>query len=180
MKFLREKPFPLIALLVLLAMPKARAEAESASEKLRFSITPLIGVVGGWVGAGIEFGAGYGHAAFGIRHAAGAELCIMCDHAPRSETQTIVLAGVREEFSTGVMTFRSGIAAIERDRKDSRVPDDYEPGIRHFAGYGVPFQLDLFLTGKYLGIGLSATVVADRDGGSGGIMLGIPIGLLRR
>jgi hypothetical protein len=180
MKSILKKPFLLLSLLALLAMPKARAEATSVDSSLRFSVTPLIGLVGGWPGLGIDLSLGYGLGAFGFSLTGGSEMCFMCDRASESESQTRVLLGARKEFSAGVITFRSGIAAIERDTKDSRVSTEYGPGIRHFAGYGVPFQLDLALTGKYVGIGLSATVMADGDGGSAGLMLGIPIGLLRR
>jgi hypothetical protein len=173
------KPLLSLSLLFLLAPSLSRAAEVPADPGLRFSITPLIGLVGGWPGAGLDVGAGMGHGAFGFRYASGSELCFMCDRRSETETQTAVLAGLREEFSPGVIAFRSGFAVIERDTKDADFGNEIGPGIRNHTGYGVPFQLDLALTGKYVGICLSATVMADGDGGSAGLMLGLPVGLLR-
>ncbi len=158
----------------------AAAAVSSSDPGVRLSITPLLGMVGGWPGAGIDFGMGVGHLALGIRHAGGTELCFMCDHESQSESQTSLLVGLRQEFEAGVISLRSGIANVDRNTLDARIEGEYGPGVRNYNGFAVPLQLDLILGGRYLGFCLSATFLADGDGGSGGFMIGLPFGMLRQ
>ena len=147
--------------------------------KIRLAVTPMLGLVGGLPGVGFDVGMGYGMGAWGIHYAQGTEFCIMCDRDPEREIQTSFLAGLREEFAYGSVSLKSGITTLERDSKDNSVESQYGPGVRKYQGYGVPFRLDLMLSGRFIGLSLSATVLTDADGGSGSILAGIPIGLLR-
>jgi hypothetical protein len=170
-----------LLLLLSLLLPNAHADLVATDPGVRLSITPLIGTEGGNLGAGFDIGFGIRHVALGLRYASGAEYCMMCDREPEYEKQMSVLAGVRQEFEIGVISLRSGIAQVERDTRDGSLPRIYErDGVRHFNGLGVPFQLDLTLSGRYVGLSVSLTALADSDGGSGGLMLGLPIGYLRR
>lgn len=172
-------PFVVPALLLLLLAPTRGAAA--SDPKIRLAVTPMLGLVGGVPGVGVELGLGYGKAAGGIRYADGTQFCLMCyDEVPASETQIAFLAGVREEMTHGSISLKSGVVLVDRDTPDDSPDTGYGPaGFRNYKGFGIPFQLDLMLSGRFIGLSLSATVVADGDGGSAGLMAGIPFGLLR-
>jgi hypothetical protein len=164
-------------LLQILAPTQGAAEPDP---KIRLAVTPMMGMAGGLPGLGIDLGMGYGMAAWGIHYANGSEICLlMCDGEPEAETQTSFLAGVREEFTYGFISLKSGIAMVERQTRNTDIITDYGYGIRNYEGFGVPFQFDMSLSGRFIGLSLSVTVMADSDGGSGSIMAGIPVGLLR-
>lgn len=146
---------------------------------IRVALTPMLGLVGGFPGGGIDVGMGYHRAAWGIRYAEGTQFCLMCDRDPERERQLGFLAGVREEFSYGSISFKSGVVLLDRDILDNSIESDYGPGVRNEEEVGVPFQLDLILGGRLIGLSLTVTVIADAGGGSGGIMAGVPFGLLR-
>ena len=164
---------------LLLLLTGAHAGLPPGDPGIRLAVTPMLGLVGGFPGAGIDMGMGYGRLAWGFRYAEGTEFCIMCDRDPERERQIGFLAGVREEFAYGSIAFKSGIAMLDRDILDHSIESQYGPGVRNAEGIGIPFQLDLILGGRFIGLSRSATVMADHEGGSGGIMAGGPFGLLR-
>lgn len=174
------KKLLVVSALLVLSLAPLRGEAAD-DPKVRLALTPMLGLVGGMMpGAGIDMSMGYGMAAWGIRLAHGEEFCLMCDSGdPGSETQIGFLAGVREELAYGSISLKSGIVLLDRDTPDISANKYYETGIRNYKGVGLPFQLDLMLSARYIGLSFSATVIADGDGGSASLMAGIPVGLLR-
>lgn len=160
------------ALLLLLSAPSP--SAAGADPKLRLALTPMLGITGR-LGVGADVGMVHGRAAWGLHSAYVSEVCVMCDRDPETEGQVGLMAGVREEFGYGSVSFRSGIAMIARDTKDY----DFTHGVRTYKGLGVPIQLDMMVGGRFIGLSISVMVLVDGDGGSSGLMAGIPFGLLR-
>ncbi|GEM_PF-2614886 len=157
---------------------------------LRFALIPLVGGVHGLPGIGLDMGMGYRNLAWDIRMAAGSELCFICMDK-ESESQVSVLAGARQEFAMGVISIKTGVAKVWRTTKVELAPgeknvnpdDEFSTGygyrLREFEGYSLPIQFDLLLGGRFIGLDFSLTVLTDRDGGSTGFMVGLPLGLLR-
>ena len=175
-----KKLIVVFSLLFLFSAPSQAAADSDPDPKIRFAFTPMLGLVGGLPGMAAELGMGYGMAAGGIRYADGKQFCLMCyDEAPASENQIALLAGVREEMTHGSISLKSGVVLVDRDTPDGSPDTGYgSAGVRNYNGFGIPFPLDLMLSGRFIGLSLSATVVADGDGGSAGLMAGIPVGLL--
>jgi hypothetical protein len=170
----------LIIAFALLFLTGAHAGPLSSDPGVRVAVTPMLGLVAGFPGVGIELGMGHGRLAWGLRYAEGTEFCMMCEGGSERERQIAFLAGGREELTYGSIAFRSGIVLLDRDVPDNSIESRYMDGVRAEKGFGIPFQLDLILGGRFIGLSLSATVIADDGGGSAGIMAGIPFGLLRR
>ena len=150
----------------------------------RASLMPLVGFVGGKPGIGLDLGFGYGPMALGARISAGNSLCIMCP-AAEGETQASLLAGLRHEFPAGSVSLRSGISHVERTtttryQVEPGMNSEYDYHYRQFDGLGIPVQLDVLLGGRFVGGNLSMTAMLDRDGGSIGVMAGLPLGYLHR
>jgi hypothetical protein len=182
---------PILILVLMLLSPLSRSRAQTGpvphDPGLRFTVMPLLGSVGGLPGIGVDIGMGAGHWAWGGRLSGGTELCFMCT-GRREETQISALIGARQEFPVGVIALKTGISKMTRASRGAQIPH-YDDGYKeyhveyetvNYRSWGVPFQMELTLGGRYVGLCLTATAMADGDGGSGGIMLGIPLGLLRR
>ena len=175
------KLLPIASALLLLAFAPVRGGIDPG---IRLAVMPMAGLVGQLeLGAGVDVSMGYGRAAWGIHYVNAKGFCVLCDPngvGPETEIQFGLLAGLREELSFGSISLKSGITRLERDSKDYGREYPQGPFLRRYRGFGVPFQLDLVLSGRCIGLALSATVLADADGGSASLLAGTPFGLLRK
>lgn len=151
----------------------------------RVALTPMVGMVHGVPGIGLELGVGLGPVVVGARATAGNDLPIM-DPSSDGESQLSLLAGMRHELGSAVVTVRSGISQVERHTSAKKDPAEtgsnaeWYIGYSHFKGLGVPVTLDLLWGSRFVGGNLSMTAMFDRDGGSFGAMVGMPLGYLHR
>ena len=168
----------LILCMLLLSQARAQDFLVPHDPGLRLTVMPLVGLVAMKPGIGFDLGMGYGHLAWGARIVGGAEACFICNRSPEEEVYSSFMAGARTEFSQGAIVFKSGIAKVHRATRD---PADVHGDGRliDYDGYGIPFQLDIMWGGRVIGLCVSAMALADKDGGSGSLMVGIPIGLIR-
>lgn len=161
----------------------ALANEDGSEVPVRMAFMPMMGGLNGQLGGGVDVAMGYGHLAAGVRHIGAEELCIMCQDA-EEESQTSFLLGVRQEFAVGVLSFKSGFTKVNRLTKENFVSNgsmfsDPQYDLKKYDGFGVPFQFDLVLGGRYLGLDLSFLTLVDGEGGSAGFLIGLPMGLLR-
>lgn len=143
----------------------------------RVALTPMVGFMHGVPGFGADLSMGLGPVAFGARASAANSLCIMCE-ASNGETQLSLLGGWRREFRSGSVALRSGISKVDRhtSKPSARYYGEYD--FRDFDGWGVPVTVDALWGNRFVGGSVSATAMFDRDGGSFGMMVGLPLGYL--
>lgn len=179
------------AALLWLASSPARADVAPADSAfgflspLRAGATFMLGVSGGRPGEAVDAFIAYGPGFVGARGFSGAELFPLCsEQICERESQLNLVAGPRKEFAWGAASLGAGLGYVDRTYRD-RIEREYAPWERpeyarkRFRGWGVPVQGDVYLSGRFIGLHLSVTAMADRGGGAGAVMAGVPLGYLR-